>query len=76
IDGGTTWKKLGKDDGLPAGDYGRIGIAFARNMPNRVYAIIEATKNGFYKSDDGGFKWELVTADPKIVTNRPFYFQE
>ena len=76
IDGGTTWKKLGKDDGLPAGDYGRIGIAFARNMPNRVYAIIEATKNGFYKSDDGGFKWELVTADPKIVTNRPFYFQD
>jgi photosystem II stability/assembly factor-like uncharacterized protein len=76
MDGGRTWKKLGKEDGLPAGDYGRIGIAFARSMPTRVYAMVEASKNGFYKSDDGGFKWELVTADPKIVTNRPFYFQD
>ena len=75
-DGGRSWKKLGKEDGLPAGDYGRIGISFAPSMPSRVYAMIEATKNGFYKSDDGGAKWELVTADPKIVTNRPFYFQD
>ncbi|HEU4633311.1 MAG TPA: hypothetical protein VFS22_04960, partial [Flavisolibacter sp.] len=76
VDGGKTWKKLGKADGLPAGDYGRIGIAFAPGMPTRVYAMVEATKNGLYKSDDGGFKWELVTAEPAIVTNRPFYFQD
>ena len=75
-DGGKNWKKLGKDEGLPAGDYGRIGIAFARSMPTRVYAMVEATKNGLYVSNDGGFKWELVTSDPKIVTNRPFYFQD
>ncbi len=75
-DGGKTWKKLGKEDGLPAGNFGRIGIAFAPSMPSRVYAMVEATKNGFYKSDDGGSKWELITADPKIVTNRPFYFQD
>jgi len=76
IDGGKNWKKLGKPDGLPEGDYGKIGLAFARNEPTRVYALVEATKNGLYKSDDGGAKWELVTADPKIVTNRPFYFQD
>lgn len=75
-DGGRNWKKLGKEDGLPTGDYGRIGISFARSMPTRVYAMVEAAKNGFYKSDDGGSKWELVTADPRIVTNRPFYFQD
>lgn len=75
-DGGRNWKKLGKEDGLPAGDYGRIGIAFARSMPSRVYAMVEATKNGLYMSNDGGSKWELVTADPRIVTNRPFYFQD
>ena len=75
-DGGRNWKKLGKDDGLPAGDYGRIGLAFAQSQPSRVYAMIEASKNGFYKSDDGGSKWQLITADPKIVTNRPFYFQD
>lgn len=76
IDGGKNWKKLGKEDGLPDGATGRVGLAFATNEPSRVYAMVEATKNGLYKSDDGGFKWELVTNDPRWVTNRPFYFQD
>ena len=76
IDGGKNWKKLGKDDGLPDGNLGRIGLAFATNDSRRVYAMVEATKNGLYKSDDGGAKWELVTTDPRWVTNRPFYFQD
>lgn len=76
IDGGKTWKKLGKEDGLPEGPLGRIGIAFARSMPNRVYAKVEATKNGLYKSNDGGFTWQLVNNNPSDVTDRPFYYQE
>lgn len=76
VDGGKTWKKFSKEDGIPDGNLGRIGIAFARSMPSRVYAKIEATKNGFYKSDDGGFKWTLVNSDPDQVTDRPFYYQE
>jgi photosystem II stability/assembly factor-like uncharacterized protein len=76
VDGGKNWKRLGKAEGLPAGELGRIGLAFAESMPSRVYAMVEATKNGLYKSDDGGFRWELVTAEPAIVTNRPFYFQD
>ncbi|TAL50884.1 MAG: hypothetical protein EPN92_01245 [Chitinophagaceae bacterium] len=76
IDGGKTWKKLTKDDGLPEGQLGRIGIAFARSMSSRVYAKVEATKNGFYRSDDGGFKWQLVNSDAAQITDRPFYYQE
>jgi Sortilin, neurotensin receptor 3, len=76
IDGGKNWKKLGKDDGLPDGNTGRVGLAFATNEPSRVYALVEATKNGLYKSEDGGFKWELVTSEARWVTNRPFYFQD
>jgi len=76
IDGGKNWKKLTKEDGMPDGSIGRIGIAFARSMPSRVYAKIEATKNGLYKSDDGGFKWQLVNSNPTEVTDRPFYYQE
>jgi photosystem II stability/assembly factor-like uncharacterized protein len=76
IDGGKNWKKLAKEDGMPDGSIGRTGIAFARSMPSRVYAKIEATKNGLYKSDDGGFKWELVNSNPAEVTDRPFYYQE
>lgn len=76
IDGGKNWKRLSKQDGMPDGNLGRIGIAFARSMPSRVYAKIEATKNGLYKSDDGGFNWQLVNSNPAEVTDRPFYYQE
>ena len=38
--------------------------------------MVESTKNGLYKSDDGGYKWELINSDPEWVTNRPFYFQD
>lgn len=76
VDGGRNWKKLGKDDGLPEGDLGRIGLTISHNEPNRVYALVEATKNGLYRSDDGGFKWELVNSDKSEVTNRAFYFQD
>jgi photosystem II stability/assembly factor-like uncharacterized protein len=75
-DAGNTWKKLGQPEGLPTGNYGRIGLAICRNMPNRIYALIESTKSGLYKSDDGGLKWELVNSNPEYVANRSFYFQE
>ena len=76
LDAGKTWKKQGKENGIPEGDLGRIGLAFSPSQPSRVYAMIEATKNGLYKSDDGGFKWELVNSDPAYVTTRSFYFQD
>jgi photosystem II stability/assembly factor-like uncharacterized protein len=76
VDGGKTWKKLGKDDGLPADPIGRCGLAFAPGRSNNVYAKVEATKNGFYKSEDGGFSWKLVNSDPAQVTDRPFYYNE
>ncbi len=75
-DAGKSWKKLGKDEGLPDGNYGRIGLTICNAQPQRIYALVEATKNGLYKSDDGGFKWELVNSNKTDVTNRAFYFQD
>ena len=75
-DGGKNWKKLGKVEGLPEGDYGRIGIAIAPSDSRRIYAMIESKKNGLYRTDDGGFKWELINSNNTDVTNRPFYFQD
>jgi len=75
-DAGKNWKKLGKEEGLPEGEYGRIGIAIAPSDPRRIYALIESKKNGLYRTDDGGFKWELVNSNSSDVNNRPFYFQD
>jgi photosystem II stability/assembly factor-like uncharacterized protein len=38
-DGGTSWKKL--ENGLPAGDLGRIGIDIHQGNPNILYAAIQ-----------------------------------
>jgi photosystem II stability/assembly factor-like uncharacterized protein len=74
-DGGETWKKMGKEQGLPD-TTGRMGFAIAKSDPNVMYAMIESTKNALYRTEDGGFKWEKVNEDPRWVTNRPFYFQD
>lgn len=75
-DAGKSWKKLGKEEGLPDGNYGRIGLTICNAEPKRIYAMVEATKNGLYRTDDGGFKWELVNSNSSDVTNRAFYFQD
>lgn len=74
-DGGTTWKKITENDGLPKGDLGRIGVAIAHNKPNIVYALVEAKKNALYKSEDGGFNWKKINSKADIG-NRPFYYSE
>lgn len=74
-DGGKSWKKLSDKDGLPEGDLGRIGLAFATNKPNIVYALVEAKKNALYRSEDGGFSWKKVN-DKDDIGNRPFYYSD
>ncbi len=74
-DGGKNWKKLTEEDGLPAGDLGRIGVAIAPGKPNIVYALVEAKKNALYKSEDGGFKWKKIN-EKEDIGNRPFYYSE
>jgi photosystem II stability/assembly factor-like uncharacterized protein len=71
-DGGDQWKQL-KEDGLPEGDWGRVGLAVAASDSSRVYALIEAEKGGLYRSDDGGEKWQLVNGG-HYLRQRPWYF--
>jgi photosystem II stability/assembly factor-like uncharacterized protein len=73
LDGGRTWRKLTDKDGLPKGDLGRIGIAFAASRPEVVYALVEAKKSALLRSTDGGFHW-TVANDEEGIDNRPFYY--
>lgn len=72
-DGGESWDRLTTEDGLPAGDLGRIGLAFAKNDPHVAYALVEAEKSALLRSDDGGRSWRAVNTETN-VNDRPFYY--
>lgn len=75
VDGGKNWKKITEEDGFPKGDLGRIGVAVSRSNPDRVYALVESKDNALYRSDDGGYKWEMIN-NKEDIGNRPFYYSE
>lgn len=75
-DGGETWTELGKSDGLPSGELGRMGLGVAPSDPDRVYALIETKPEiALYRSDDGGESFRKTSTDP-LVGNRPFYYAD
>ena len=77
-DGGKTWTQL-SGGGLPAGDWGRSGVAVAPNGKS-VYALISGRNAaadfhsaGLYRSDDGGNTWVHANSDSRL-TERAWYF--
>lgn len=76
-DGGENWVRKTSDHGLPKGDLGRIGLAIAPSMPDRVYAYVESKENALYRSDDGGNQWYRISrkGDTRLG-NRPFYYAD
>lgn len=71
-DAGATWTKLA-GNGLPAGEYGRIGISVYRKDPRTVIVSIEQgtrynastayinRKGGLYRSNDAGRTWRFLS---------------
>ena len=77
LDGGDTWTKRTAEDGLPKGELGRIGLAFAPSDPDRVYAYVESKSNAIYRSDDGGFSWSKASkSGDNNIGGRPFYYAD
>src|SRR6476646_2543679 len=69
-DGGATWRSIGQ--GLPTFDrdgLGRIGIGIAPSLPGRVFATVDAARNGgLYRSDDAGETFAKATDDARVVS--------
>ena len=66
-DGGTNWRQL--TNGLPGAEQGlgRIGFGIAASDPNRIYATVDAQKDGgVYRSDDAGESWHRMTTDGRV----------
>jgi photosystem II stability/assembly factor-like uncharacterized protein len=76
LDSGQSWQRL-TGNGLPAGDWGRTGVAVSPDG-KRVYALIGAKDGGkegpgLFRSDDGGQTWSLANSDSRL-TSRSWYF--
>ena len=71
-DGGDSWKQL-TGHGLPAGAWGKVGVAVAASDGRRVYALIEAEQGGLFRSDDGGETWKLASGH-HTLRQRAWYY--
>ncbi|HKK93363.1 MAG TPA: hypothetical protein VJ925_08000 [Longimicrobiales bacterium] len=75
MDGGDSWVERTSADGLPDGELGRMGLAFAASAPNVVYALVEAEESAMLRSTDGGETFETIAAG-RGVAPRPFYYAD
>ncbi len=71
-DGGNTWHHI-VGHGLPTHPVGKIAVQVAPSNPERVYALIEDKDPGFYRSDDGGKNWYLVSNNHTMDERAPYY---
>ncbi|HSG09488.1 MAG TPA: hypothetical protein VLA36_14095 [Longimicrobiales bacterium] len=73
-DGGDTWNRI-SGNGLPAADHavGKVAVGIAYSDPDRVYALIEDDHPSFYRSDDGGRRWRLVSRNHDMAERASYY---
>jgi photosystem II stability/assembly factor-like uncharacterized protein len=73
VDGGDTWTEISRNDGLPKGTLGKIGVSVSGADGKRVYAIVEAADGGVFVSDDAGATWKK-TNEQRTLRQRAFYY--
>ena len=72
-DGGDTWNELTRNNGLPKGTVGKIGIAVSPVNSDRIWALVEAEDGGVFRSDNGGTSWTRVNEERRL-RQRAWYY--
>ncbi len=72
-DGGDTWNELTRNNGLPKGTVGKIGITVSPANGDRIWAIVEAEDGGVFRSDNGGTTWTRVNEERRL-RQRAWYY--
>jgi photosystem II stability/assembly factor-like uncharacterized protein len=72
-DGGDTWNEITRNQGLPKGTIGNIGVTVSPASPDRVWAIIEAEDGGVFRSDNAGKTWTKVN-EQRNLRQRAWYY--
>ncbi len=73
IDGGDTWTELTRNDGLPKGMVGKVGITVSPVNPDRLWAIVEAEDGGVFRSDNAGRTWTKLNEERRL-RQRAWYY--
>ncbi|MCG6987464.1 MAG: glycosyl hydrolase [Gemmatimonadetes bacterium] len=71
-DGGDTWHKA-VGHGMPDHPVGKVAVAIAHSDPQRMYALVQDKQPSFYRSDDGGETWRLVSHDHMMMQRDAYY---
>jgi len=72
-DGGDTWSDLSHAPGLPRGVQGRVGVTVSPVNPERVWAIVEASDGGVFRSENGGRNWTRLNEENDL-RQRAWYY--
>ena len=72
-DGGETWVEITRNEGLPKGIIGKIGVTVSPVNHDRVWAMVEAEDGGVFRSEDGGQTWRR-TNEERSLRQRAWYY--
>ncbi len=73
IDAGETWTDITRNEGLPKGVLGIIGVAVSPVNSDRIWTIVESEEGGVFRSDDAGKTWKK-TSDNRNLRQRAWYY--